>query len=154
MDPTDLIALSRQTASSGRRPRQTDLKRAVSSAYYALFHALCATCADCLVGRTRTLRQSEAWRSIYRSVDHRQAKDRCRNRTALAAMPPPVVDFAYLFCDLQTARHDADYDPASRYFRADVLSLIASAEAVLRDFSGVSLTERRSFAVRVLARDR
>ncbi|MGQ0566323.1 MAG: hypothetical protein ACT4OK_14805 [Gemmobacter sp.] len=154
MDPADLIALSRKIASSGKRPRQTDLKRAVSGTYYALFHALCGTCADCLVGRTQTQRQSEAWRSIYRSVDHRQAKDRCRNRSALAAMPPPVIDFAYLFCDLQTARHDADYDPASRYFRVDVLSLIASAEAVLDDFAGVPLTERRSFAVRVLARDR
>ena len=69
-------------------------------------------------------------------------------------MPTAIVDFAYLFCELQTDRHEADYDPASRYFRADVLALIANADAVLRDFSGAPLTDRRAFAVRVLTRDR
>ena len=50
MNPHDLIRMARQLASgdlgSGRgRPRQAELRRAVSTAYYAMFHALALTAA-------------------------------------------------------------------------------------------------------------
>ena len=55
MKPEDLIRIAESLA-SGRagnlagRPRQAELRRAVSAAYYALFHTLANSCADLLVG--------------------------------------------------------------------------------------------------------
>jgi hypothetical protein len=64
----DLIATARRLAkASPKRPRQSDLKRGVSTAYYALFHALARDCADLLVGAGEA-RNDPAWhKSIARS---------------------------------------------------------------------------------------
>ena len=46
-----MIATARKLAkASPQKPRQADLKRAVSTAYYALFHAMAKDAADMLVG--------------------------------------------------------------------------------------------------------
>jgi len=39
-------------APRGGAPRQADLRRAISSAYYAVFHAIMAEAADDFVGST------------------------------------------------------------------------------------------------------
>ena len=63
MQPLDLIASAERMLGKGQRsnPRQSDLKRAMSTAYYAVFHALCRNCADSLVGKTRVSRSQPAW---------------------------------------------------------------------------------------------
>ena len=53
-----------------RRPRQASLRRAVSTAYYALFQALCETCASELVGWDKPW---ESFTPIFRAVDHGRA---------------------------------------------------------------------------------
>ena len=58
MNPQDLLriaeGLARGALSSGRgRPRQAELRRAVSAAYYALFHTLALCGASTLVGAAR-----------------------------------------------------------------------------------------------------
>ena len=57
MNPDDLIRIARYLASTGTginagRPSQADLRRAVSTTYYALFHALAQCCANTLIGAT------------------------------------------------------------------------------------------------------
>lgn len=43
----ELIVTARRLANvRTRRPRQADLKRALSTSYYALFHTLAQDCAD------------------------------------------------------------------------------------------------------------
>ena len=49
MDAAKQQAGQTQTQSPGR-PRQEPIKRAVSSAYYAMFHALCRSNADTMAG--------------------------------------------------------------------------------------------------------
>jgi hypothetical protein len=61
------------------RPRETNLRRAVSTIYYALFHCLAACCADTLVGGPSSNRSKPAWRQAYRALQHRQANTRCRH---------------------------------------------------------------------------
>ena len=63
------------------RPRQTELRRAVSAAYYALFHTLANSCATTLVGSTRANRDQTAWRQTYRSLEHGHAQRQCDNRS-------------------------------------------------------------------------
>ena len=57
MNPNALIRIARYLASTGTgvnagRPNQADLRRAVSTTYYALFHALARCCANTLIGAT------------------------------------------------------------------------------------------------------
>lgn len=49
-------------------PRHTDLRRAISNAYYAVFHTVLAQAADTFVGKTN--RKSELYALLYRSIDH------------------------------------------------------------------------------------
>ena len=55
MQPHDLIASARKLLGESQvgSPKQSDLKRAQSTAYNAMFHALCRNCADTVVGKTK-----------------------------------------------------------------------------------------------------
>ena len=82
MQALDFIETARHlTTSSSGRPRQSDLRRAVSTAYYALFHCLAICCANMLVGGPGASRSEAAWRQAYRALNH-GAKKRCAPCTA------------------------------------------------------------------------
>ena len=148
MKPLDLITTARRlvTTPGSQRPRQSDLKRAVSTVYYALFHALCRNCADCLIGTTGADRSAPAWVQAYRSVDHGFAKGQCKNQSIIKRFPVDIQDFANLFVLLQEKRHDADYDPVSRFARSDVVEWIDAAEQSLKAFQLSKIKDRRAFA--------
>ena len=94
-----------------RRPRQSDLRRAVSTTYYALFHQICRNNADLLIGGKSANRSDPAWRQAYRSVNHGHTRKACGNRTVMSRFPTEIEDFAYEFVQAQIKRHDADYNP-------------------------------------------
>ncbi|MGH7031514.1 MAG: hypothetical protein ACREE9_01270 [Stellaceae bacterium] len=56
-------------------PRQVDLRRAVSSAYYGLFHATLTAAADQFIGVTK--QSTPQYSLVYRSVDHRSLRALC-----------------------------------------------------------------------------
>ena len=138
----------------GRKPRQSDLRRAVSTAYYALFHALCRNCADALIGTVGANRSEPAWSQAYRSVNHGQARDRFRNGTVMAKFSPDIQDFGNVFLDAQRKRHSADYDPSYRAAKAAVLTDIGSAEAAIGKLRSASMKDRRALAPWVTLVDR
>ena len=148
MKPLDLIKTARKLtrSSSSRRPRQSDLKRAVSTAYYALFHTLCQNCADCLIGTAGADRSAPAWRQAYRSAQHGHAKNQCKNKAVMKKFPKDIEDFGNLFHDLQTDRHAADYDPSSRFTLTDVRYSIDAAELAIKAFNKSKVKDRRAFA--------
>src|ERR1044072_6844098 len=98
--------LSKRT---GRRPRQAFMRRAVSTAYYAMFHALARLCADELIGGKHS--KTTAWSRVYRALDHKSAKTVLQSKEAIA-LSPLVAAFGRAFATLQERRHQADYDPA------------------------------------------
>ena len=53
--------------------RQADLRRAISNAYYALFHFVMRAVADEFVGARQ--RRSARYALVYRSIDHRALRD-------------------------------------------------------------------------------
>jgi hypothetical protein len=138
---------------SNAKPRQSDLKRAVSTAYYAVFLAMCRNAADTIVGSTKSYRSGPAWRQVYRAVDHGFAKNQCKNNK-ITKFPKGVEDFASLFIEAQDARHSADYDPFSRFSRSETLILVTRAEDAIRGFEVVAVKDRRAFAVFVTVKDR
>lgn len=150
----DLLALAARLArASARRPRQADLKRAASTAYYSLFHCLAKLCADCLVGTTRADRPNRAWAQTYRSVDHGRSKS-AFERAHNLGFPQDLVDVADIFVELQKLRHDADYDPEFRLSRAAALEAVSQATDAIQKIRAAEMSDRRALAALLLLPER
>lgn len=147
----DLIGTARRLSESGAvQPTQADLRRAVSTAYYALFHCLAGAAADLLTGSNR----SQEWHQVYRALEHGKAKRACRQYAATPALPRGIRGFAKAFVDLQDARHEADYALESQYLKPDVLAIINRAEGAVEQFENADVQHRRSLAVHALFKRR
>jgi len=57
------------------RPRQADIRRAISAAYYGIFHAVITKAVDQFVGVTN--RDESRYGLAYRSIDHRWLRELC-----------------------------------------------------------------------------
>ena len=152
MKPADFIATARDLVQvSGRgRPRETNLRRAVSTTYYALFHALATCCADMFVGGQGANRSQAAWRQAYRALQHGDVRKRCERQAIIKEFPTEIRIFAHLFVLMQIERHRADYDPEVIVSKDEVLQYIAEAERRLSRFIKAPAKDRRAFAVYVL----
>jgi uncharacterized protein (UPF0332 family) len=148
-----VIVTARKLAMAGaKRPRQADLRRAISTAYYALFHALAKDAADLLVG-VGTNRSNAAWTQVYRSLQHGDAKNCCDGFRNLK--PEPAFKLcADNFVLLQQKRHDADYDPNFRVLRSEAIFLIEQAEIAIANLKASPKHDRREFAVALLMKKR
>ena len=133
MNPRDLIRIARQLASgaageSTGRPRQADLRRAVSAAYYALFHALALCGANLLAGSNRN---RPAWHQIYRALEHGHARNQCNDQSAMRTFPVEIRDFGQRFVHMQGERQQADYSPNAAFSRGLVIQLIDETEEAI-----------------------
>jgi uncharacterized protein (UPF0332 family) len=136
-------------------PRQVDLRRAISSAYYGVFHATLTAAADEFVGRTN--RSDARYALIYRSIDHRMLKQVCSEaQKQLPSRPfvpyfpksglgPHIQAFAAAVINLQEKRNSADYDPLVRFSTADAKLLIEEARTALERFTNADQALRRAF---------
>ncbi|MCC7422285.1 MAG: hypothetical protein IT428_18560 [Planctomycetaceae bacterium] len=142
----DLFRQARRLATlDPKRPRQANLRRAVSSAYYAAFHALIDGSCRMVFGGQH---QQAPFRQVLgRAFSHSVMKEACRSflggtlkasvRKGLPSaftIPAAVRRMAEAFVELQQIRHLADYDLTERFTRSDVLLLIEQAESALDDF--------------------
>lgn len=137
------------------RPRQVDIRRAISSAYYAIFHAIITAAADQFVGVTN--RDESRYGLVYRSVDHGWLRRLCeevqkpalsakfRRYAPKAGFSPNVVAFAAAAVDLQEKRHFADYDVMIRMNRSDAVLAISTARAALARFNGAGQVDKLAF---------
>lgn len=150
-----LIASSRTLADPippASRPTDEALRRAISTAYYAMFHALATSNADCIIGNPRDAFARHAWDRVYRGLEHGSAKVQLQQDQQL--FPPGIRQFADAFGQLQDVRHQADYDNAE-IFSVDLANTwIDRAEEAIRGFMQVSVPERTAVAVQSLIRRR
>lgn len=123
-------------------------RRSISTAYYALFHALAGSNADLLAGPPAG---SQSWLRVYRALDHGSAK---RVMADPRRTPPEQDDalaaFANVFVGLQEQRHAADYDPTASFDLDAARPVVAAARQALIDFAGVSSERRLDLATRLL----
>ena len=143
-------ALAKRTPT---RPLNSDSKRAVSTAYYAMFHCLCKFCADNFIGSVRTGRTERAWVQTYRALNHNFVKNACEKCVRIgtgAAFPQDIIDFADFFVTMQQERHDADYNPIRKFTRQEVLLLISGAQVAITKFEGADNRHKKAFAALIL----
>lgn len=137
-----------------KRPRDANLRRALSSIYYACFHTLAEDAADLLAGKRKVDRKNAAWRQVYRSLLHRRlkesVKENSRYKATLKKFPAHIQQFANKLVHLQGERHSADYDPFFKISKSSVLTEILQAEALIANYKLVSDYDRRAFCVFVL----
>jgi len=113
-----------------RRPCQVDVRRSISSSYYALFHGLAELAAGRLVGSTSAAQKSAAWSRVYRDLNHLTAQKAC-SRPELQGSSQELVRFLLAFPTLQELRHQADYDQIVRFKQGEALSSADDAERAL-----------------------
>jgi uncharacterized protein (UPF0332 family) len=142
-------------ASQTGPPRQVDIRRSISAAYYALFHATITAAVDQFVGVTN--RDRSRYGLVYRSVSHAWLRDLCKDvqKPTLSnkfkpyapsnGFGPNITTFAAATVELQEKRHLADYDVMIRMNKSDAVLAINTAEAALRRFGKASKTRRLAF---------
>ncbi|NEU14448.1 hypothetical protein G3T14_20300 [Methylobacterium sp. BTF04] len=133
-----------------RNVRKAAMRRAVSTAYYAVFHALCYVCTDELVGWTKTGTHDP----IYRSVDHGSAKSRLAGKHA-ARIGTVILDIGAAVAKLQDDRHSADYAPPALTVSLEAtLVIIALAKETVALIEGLDKPQRLELAILLIAKPR
>jgi len=146
------------------RPRQVDIGRAISAAYYGVFHATLAAAADQFVGVTK--RNTKLYTLVYRSVDHGWFRDLCLEvrKTQLpdkyqqyvtgGGLGGNIQAFAATALEIQKKRHSADYDPSLRVNSSDAVIAIKAARSALTRFNTADADTREPFLGLLLFRPR
>lgn len=156
MSPFDLLNTASLLLSEakGKPSEEAHLRRAVSSAYYALFHWLARDCADLLIGDSASDRSEAAWQQVYRALEHGSARTKCRNRKMMGKFPKIIEDFANAFVELQVKRHSADYDPFAKFNADEVSADIDLAADAIAGVKSAPEKHRRAFCAYILFKDR
>ena len=159
MKSLDLIETARDLATlTPRRAGQAEanFRRALSTAYYAMFHCLANDAANLIIGKKR----SPAWHRVHRAPEHGVLKKACQNKETMKGFgfPPEIHYFTETFLVLQKMRQRADYalddNPQDPYYDKRVLGFIDSAKFAIEQFEQVDVQHRRNFVAYVLFKAR
>lgn len=119
-----------------RRPKQASLRRAVSAAYYALFHFL-------IEESKSNWRGQKARKLLARAYEHglmRIASSRVMNQ-AFPGQDPQIVAklkfVALTFVLSQDQRHNADYNTETSWSRAQALEIASSVEKAFQEWEAI-----------------
>jgi uncharacterized protein (UPF0332 family) len=138
---TDLLEQARHLASrEKKKPRQASLRRAISTAYYSLFHLLLEA------GSRQFVVDVSLRRLVSRAFSHGEMQKAAKcfasggdlpahlSSAFSGSIPAEIQRIALAFVDLQQARHDADYNLLERFTRAQVERLIQQAAEAVTDW--------------------
>ena len=126
-----------------RRPRQASLRRAVSAAYYAVFHLVVEEGSRTLATGTafpaaryllaRAFKHSEM-NSASKAFANGNLPKQIQAAVGPVIVPPELSSFAEAFVELQQARHEADYNLQNAWTRAMTQEYIIRAEQAFNDW--------------------
>ncbi|CAN5564509.1 hypothetical protein BH10PLA2_BH10PLA2_39160 [soil metagenome] len=132
----ELLALAREMVDRNpAAPVESELRRAVSTAYYALFHLLIHE------GTARLVAKANLRSRVARTFEHKFMSAVCKEFGALlpnttgqyihgsgTVIPAGVITIAAEFVTLQDARLSVDYDTAIVWEYTEAEDRVASAE--------------------------
>jgi hypothetical protein len=140
-----------------KKPKQANLRRAISAAYYALFHFLVDEACRVQIGAQHN--HAPFRHVLGGAFANGVMKECCKSygggtlKKGVARglpvgfnIPREIQELADAFVDLQDKRHFADYDLTERFKRSDVLMLIVIVNNRIEDFAKLpSSSEKRFF---------
>lgn len=168
-DAADLVAHARRLITEhgsrgGTASSDVELRRALSSAYYGLFHRLTTAGSMPFTGHGDTLRFQ-----VARAFSHAAMRKVCDAYVRSPTRPFPVSlqhlnpaapnqrlsAVADAFAQLQEGRHAADYDLSTTISAQYAAELVRLAETALADFDAIqSFPETTVFLAALLLADR
>ncbi len=163
--PTDLLEQAEWLAKrEPKRPKQASLRRAVSAAYYAVFHLLASGAVTAWLRGQRAKPFRPVLMRAFRHTHMEKAAKSFRSsnpvnvlRTALGLtqITAALSSVASKFTELQQARHEADYDLARSLSRLEAQDLINLAKNAFVDWRTVKgSTEAMAFQIALLTHER
>lgn len=139
-----------------KRPRQANLRRAVSASYYGLFHYLVDQSCGAAVGRAQA--DTPYRRVLARSFEHSAMKTACKSfgggmlKEAIQRSLPSSYSIdeqtrqmATAFIQLHELRHAADYDLTRSFSRAEVTAAVDVARSAIEEFERDGAGPERRF---------
>lgn len=131
-----------------KRPKQASLRRAVSTAYYAIFHLL-------IQEAVRNWRRPGERNLLSRMFEHGVMKKACAKKCKELEKTADLYFVADTFVQMQQHRHTADYDNDTKWTRVDVMNQLNSVlEAFERWKSIRGSSDAQKFLVSLLIRER
>ena len=146
LDPTALIDSADQAVNNAPPigASREAIHRAISTAYYAVFHAICAINADVRHGVPTNPTTAQAWTDTYRQMRHGFAtRSLSQNLLSLAQ---DARHLANGFINLKTARETTDYDPNRVMTVGDAHFWIGQARAALIAMQALTAADRQTFS--------
>ena len=145
LDPTALIDSAHHAVNNAPTggPSREAVHRAISTAYYAVFHAISASNADVQHGVPTNAATAQAWTNTYRRMRHNYATRSLGQH--LFSLTQDARSLANYFTNLKTARETADYDPNRALTSGDANYWIGVARAALISMQAMTAAERRTF---------
>jgi hypothetical protein len=159
-DPEHLLGQADALAASPEA-RQADLRRAISAAYYGLFHFTLTAAADTVVGFDD--RSSARYSLVYRSVDHSRLRALCSQLSGTKPQNLPLVpsggfgsiaDFARIAGHLYELRNLADYDPSRDFTPDEAKVAISDARQAITWFQQGTKEQQEMFLTLLLFKSR
>jgi|SRR5579884_1938861 len=117
---------------------EAELRRGISTAYYALFHLLVT------ISTERGVTTPDLRPYVVRNFEHRNMLSVCRRYARLAVdmtgqpVPVEVRRIADSFIQLQEARHKADYNVKDAVTLAEAQTFVQMARDAFRDWAAVA----------------
>lgn len=136
--PDDLLGQAFLLLNKERKnPKQASLRRAVSTAYYALFHLLIQEASS-------NWSRADTRDYLARAFEHRIMKDACKraeNASYDPSVPANVVaklrSVARAFRELQLQRHLADYSNITKWDRVKASAKVNQAKTAFGDWRSI-----------------
>lgn len=163
LDLAEELARQGSAGSPGDKTRRSVVRRrAVSTAYYAVFHALMQLCAEELLPGSR--RGAQEYEIVYRALNHGSLK-KAFNKKPLNTTPV-LREIGDRVIELQTARNLADYLPMGRFNKVRAADekpkppsiscrkLVQSAQSTVKFLADLSRDDRRTLAVYLVFENR
>ena len=146
LDPTALIDSADHAVNNAPAggPSREAIHRAISTAYYAVFHAISAINADVRHGVPTNPATARAWTNTYRQMRHGFATGSLRHNLFILTQDARHV--ANGFINLKTARETADYDPNRVMAVGDANYWIGEARAALIAMQAMTPADRQTFS--------
>jgi hypothetical protein len=135
---------------------QADLRRALSTVYYALFHFVMTNAADMVFGAEQ--RDTPRYQLVYRTVDHARLRSICaqavKHIPKLALVPEKgfgsVGNFASICLNSTQLRLSADYDPSQSFSHTTVEIAIANGRPAVQWFQTATAEQQQTFLTLLL----
>ena len=143
LQPTTLIDSADNSVNNALpgRPTRETIHRAVSTAYYAVFHAISASNADVQHGVPTNTASARAWTNTYRRMRHNFAARSLNSH--LFHLTPGARFLANSFTNLKAARETADYDPNRALTTAEANYWIRVARTALSALQAMTAADRQ-----------